>query len=274
MRKDIFTCTHTLSSGWVTMAQSASKSCEICVSAPGSHYCLECEQYYCQNCKTLHQRQKISRNHQFYDASEVIPEGKSKCPDHQEEYNLMCNTCDIPVCTSCVTEKHNKHEFFKLVDIISKIRSKSEDNLRTKINEGNRQVNMIRKEISSFEDSENSAIKSINKEGKKVKEMVDKCVAGMVVSVQEQCKQEKEKLTKLLFATQSQLLEEHGLQKRITDLDKALHDANLVHELKTLNLEIEKLRVMHPPDFPIISYDTKSVTEQNIKHLIGTFTLR
>ncbi|VDH91912.1 Hypothetical predicted protein [Mytilus galloprovincialis] len=59
------------------MAQAASKTCEICISAIGSQYCLECEQYFCENCKTFHSRQKISKTHQFQSSSDVIPEGKS-----------------------------------------------------------------------------------------------------------------------------------------------------------------------------------------------------
>lgn len=38
---------------------------EICVSVPGLHYCLYCEQFYCGNYKLLHERQQVSTNHQI-----------------------------------------------------------------------------------------------------------------------------------------------------------------------------------------------------------------
>lgn len=80
------------------MAQSTFKTCKMCASAPGSHYCLDCEQCYYRNCKSLHTRQKVSTNHQFQDASDLIPEVKSRFSEHKEELTLICNTCNAQVC--------------------------------------------------------------------------------------------------------------------------------------------------------------------------------
>ena len=50
----------------------------VCEQAPGAHYCLDCEQFFCD-----HGKVKSSKNHAFQSAEETIPEVKSKCEDHE-----------------------------------------------------------------------------------------------------------------------------------------------------------------------------------------------
>ncbi|VDI21510.1 Hypothetical predicted protein, partial [Mytilus galloprovincialis] len=86
------------------MAQAASKTCEVCVSAPGSHYCIDCEEYYCGNCKLLHNRQKLSRNHQFQKASELIPEA-------EDDIRQMIGTYNISNCAPVLEKKEQRHGY-------------------------------------------------------------------------------------------------------------------------------------------------------------------
>ncbi|CAC5424571.1 unnamed protein product [Mytilus coruscus] len=255
------------------MAQAASKTCEVCVSAPGSHYCIDCEEYYCENCKLLHNRQKLSRNHQFQKASDQIPEGKSKCNEHREELTLMCNTCNVPVCTSCVTGMHNKHEFSKFVDAIAQLRVDNETKIRAKTNEANQTMKKIEDSLRSFDNAVESVIKAITDESNMIKSMVDKSVAQMIAIVKVQSKKEKDKLTKMLSDAKSVLVAGHNLDKRRKDLDKTKQDGTMVQQIKTLKEEINKLPIVSFPEFPKISFNRKCVTEDDIKQLIGTYTL-
>jgi hypothetical protein len=45
------------------LGNNSVKPCEICMGGSGTEYCLECEHYFCISCKSLHKRQKVSRNH-------------------------------------------------------------------------------------------------------------------------------------------------------------------------------------------------------------------
>lgn len=102
---------------------------EICVSAPGSSYCLDCEQYYCENCKILYSRQKLSTNHEFREASNFIPEVESTCVDHNNVFSFVCVDCDVPVCGCCVTEKHDGHKMSQLSYTITQLKTKSSKNI-------------------------------------------------------------------------------------------------------------------------------------------------
>ncbi|XP_063406179.1 E3 ubiquitin-protein ligase TRIM45-like [Mytilus trossulus] len=255
------------------MAQAASKTCEICVSAPGSQYCLDCEQLYCENCKSLHQRQKLSTNHQFQNASELIPEGKSRCSQHTEEFTLMCNTCNVPVCTSCVTGKHNKHEFSKFVDAIAQLRGYNETKIRAKTNQADQNITKIEDSLTSFDNDVESVIKAITDQSNNIKRMVDKSVAQMIALVKEQSKKEKDKLTKSLSAAKAVLVAGQNIDKRRQDLDKTRPDETMVQQINKIKEEINKLNINPLLEFPKISFDSKVVTEDDIRQLIGTYTV-
>ncbi|CAG2238425.1 unnamed protein product [Mytilus edulis] len=256
------------------MAQAASKTCEICVSAPGSQYCIDCEEYYCENCKLLHNRQKLSRNHAFQKATDLIPEGKPKCSKHKEELTLLCNTCNVPVCTSCVAGKHNKHDFSKIVDAIAQLREENETKLRAKTNEANQNIKKIEESLNVFDNSVESVIKAINDEGNMIKRMVDKSVAQMIALVKEQSKKEKDKLMNMLSDAKSVLVGGHTLDIKRNELDKTRQDGSLVQKINNLKEEIDKLHINSLPEFPNISFSRKAVVEDDIRQLIGTFTIR
>ncbi|XP_063407247.1 transcription intermediary factor 1-beta-like isoform X2 [Mytilus trossulus] len=255
------------------MAQAASKTCEVCVSAPWSHYCIDCEEYYCENCKLLHNRQKLSRNHQFQKASDLIPEGKSKCIEHEEELTLLCNTCNVLACTNCVTGNHYGHKFSKFVDAVAKLQGDNETKIRAKTNETNRNIKKIEDSLRSFNNAVDSVIKAITDESNMIKSLVDKFVAQMIALVKKQSKNERDKLMNMLSDAKSVLAAGHTLDRRRQELDKTRQDGSLVQEIDNLKEEINKLHISSLPEFPNISFKHKSVNEEDITQLIGTYTI-
>ena len=53
---------------------------------PGTHYCLQCQQYFCGICKAQHNRQRVSRNHEFQSVENVDQEVKLRCEEHEEDF--------------------------------------------------------------------------------------------------------------------------------------------------------------------------------------------
>ncbi|XP_071141922.1 E3 ubiquitin-protein ligase TRIM71-like [Mytilus edulis] len=255
------------------MAQAASKTCEVCVSAPGSQYCIDCEEYYCENCKLLHNRQKLSRNHQFQKVSDRIPEGKVRCRQHKEELSLMCNTCNAQICTRCVTGKHNGHTFSQIVDILIQLRGDNETKLHGKTNEANQNIKKIEDSLNVFDNSVESVIKAIKDEGNMIKQMVDKSVAQMIALVKEQSKKEKDKLMNMLSDAKSVLVGGHSLDRKRHELDKTRQDGSLLQRINNLKNEIDKLHINSLPEYPKISFSRKSVAEGDIRQLIGTYNI-
>ncbi|XP_052102911.1 E3 ubiquitin-protein ligase TRIM9-like [Mytilus californianus] len=256
------------------MAQAASKTCEICVSAPGSCYCLDCEQCFCENCKLLHSRQKISAKHEFKKASDFIPEVQSKCTEHNEFFSFVCIACDVPVCVCCVTEKHNGHKLSKLKDTISELKSKIEQKVLTKLNKTSGNVSKLKQYLSLFNGQVETVIRSITEEGNKIKSMVDQYTANKITSLQEQARKESERLAAILSDHKIAFENAYASKNRkISIEEKSRHDGSLIKMLKTQNEDIDKVEVCPLPKFPSVSYIPKLVKDSDISQLLGTYRL-
>ena len=65
------------------MAQAASITCEIC-NAEGTNLCSQCNQLFCDECKTSHLRVNNNRNHIFLTGLDINPEEKRALPKYSE----------------------------------------------------------------------------------------------------------------------------------------------------------------------------------------------
>ncbi|CAC5380260.1 unnamed protein product [Mytilus coruscus] len=189
---------------------------------------------------------------EFQSSSNVIPESEFKCKDHNEDVSLSCNTCNVVVCSSCVTESHKRHAFPQLMDSITQLKEKNKKDLRRKV------------EI---------VVKAITKEGTKTKVMVDKCIAQMIASFKNQSRMEKYILTKIMADTRMDLKSGIHLDKKIYELDKKLIDEKLLQSVLKLIHDIAKLTIEPIPDFPNIQYTTTFSTD-DIKQLFGILEIR
>jgi hypothetical protein len=51
---------------------------------PGTEFCIDCEQFFCMNCKSLHKRMKGTKNHEFQSGGNIVPEVRLRCEEHKE----------------------------------------------------------------------------------------------------------------------------------------------------------------------------------------------
>ncbi|VDH93425.1 Hypothetical predicted protein [Mytilus galloprovincialis] len=256
------------------MEQAASKTCEICVSASGSHYCLECEQYFCENCTGFHKRQRVTKHHQFQSSSDVIPEGKSKCKDHNEDLSFVCNTCNVAVCISCVTGSHKRHDLSKFRDSISRLKASNEVELYSKVQEATTNMKKIEEGIQAFDVKVERVVKAITEEGTHIKAMVDKCIGEMIASVKDQSRKERDKLIQKMAVTKVDLKAGSDLDKKLNELYKARNDGKLLQSLQTLTDDIANLTIEPLTEYPDVHHTAKSVTDHDILQLFGTFNIR
>ena len=98
-----------------------------------THYCLECEEYFCEICVSAHKTMKISKNHQLIPIEEMKDNEQTKsvanlnsnsnsnlnnhCQTHQQETSLFCEDCKLSICSLCV-DKHPSHKISNLSTIL------------------------------------------------------------------------------------------------------------------------------------------------------------
>jgi len=93
-------------------------------------YCLDCQEYFCETCTTLHQKAKKtkkakkSKNHKIIPIEELKEEDHIKlitksnpqiyCQVHeQKEIELFCDDCKLEICLLCLV-KHSPHKISTL----------------------------------------------------------------------------------------------------------------------------------------------------------------
>ncbi|CAG2197485.1 unnamed protein product [Mytilus edulis] len=160
------------------MAQSALETCEICSKALSIDYCKECEQLFCNNCKLMHLRMKLSQNHTFknVDHQEVK---LNLCDEHNLGYILYCEECSSLVCKTCIIENHKGHELGdiaeKTIGMLTEV-SLQLEKCSDDIQEAHRNKCVLKDQLKVLEKDGTSGRVKIRNRGNQLKSYVDRIV--------------------------------------------------------------------------------------------------
>ncbi|XP_063989414.1 E3 ubiquitin-protein ligase TRIM33 [Diachasmimorpha longicaudata] len=113
------------------------KKCTSCHdNATATSWCVDCEEFICQNCVMAHQRLKITKDHtikpkeQFSRDGESIKKSSKKTPSYlfcsvhpHEQLSLFCQTCDRLTCRDCQLTEHRDHRYKFIHEIAAETKS-------------------------------------------------------------------------------------------------------------------------------------------------------
>ena len=241
---------------------------------PGNHYCLQCQQYICGICKAQHNRQKVSRNHEFQSCGSVVQEAKLRCEEHKDDFVFRCDTCKVFICMRCVTGKHNGHRMPNMKESISNLRATFRQEMQTKLDVIQTNGKQIEDGLTTFDLGVTSVINELKEEGTKIKAMVDRHIEKMIMNLREKARHEKEQLTKMLSDCKQQLENAKTIEKREKKIRQFRYDASTIQHLQKLNDELSKLSLLLLPEFPSLKHSPRSTSGSDVGQLIGTYTLR
>lgn len=86
--------------------------CDSCEENPSQYFCKMCAGYLCEQCKSEHEKKKITRNHEIVSLTSNNEDMLDflYCTVHtQKKLECFCNQCREPVCTNCILQSHNGH---------------------------------------------------------------------------------------------------------------------------------------------------------------------
>ncbi|CAL7945162.1 unnamed protein product [Xylocopa violacea] len=113
------------------------KKCTCCQdNATATSWCVECEEFICQNCVMAHQRLKITKDHTIKPKDEVandkdnVKKSNKKIPGYlfctihsHEQLSLFCQTCDKLTCRDCQLSEHRDHKYKFIHEIAAETRA-------------------------------------------------------------------------------------------------------------------------------------------------------
>ncbi|XP_048741388.2 E3 ubiquitin-protein ligase TRIM71-like [Ostrea edulis] len=131
--------------------------CDSCETVPLQSHCEICQINLCTNCVGKHLLDS-SRKHRVVPFKErsSTPD-LPKCPKHTDKHcELYCEKCEIPVCSTCVSDKHRGHI---LCDVLKKLGSKTQS-LQRDLEELESIIYPRYEEIASIVQTEKSEFKT------------------------------------------------------------------------------------------------------------------
>ena len=114
--------------GSLQQTRNEVKCGECKANAPAVVWCVDCENFQCQECYQLHERLKALRSHNtmsletfMQDPKKVLPATckPELCKSHSTQpLDLYCQTCNILICRDCTFVDHRQHQY-NFVDILA-----------------------------------------------------------------------------------------------------------------------------------------------------------
>ena len=169
------------------MARESSRSCDICSESRNAEYrCVECQQYYCSPCKSLHGKMAGCSRHNMLPFSAATASQQDqrtlarKCSKHDFQREIFfCTVCDTTVCPHCKATSHEGHATEDASDSASKARQELKE-METEIR---KKIRLIEAEQADTERSrkqlraEHSYVDSLlKKRAEQVRNWVDQVV--------------------------------------------------------------------------------------------------
>ncbi|XP_063416439.1 transcription intermediary factor 1-alpha-like [Mytilus trossulus] len=251
------------------MAQSASKSCDICMSGPGHNYCEQCEQWMCENCKTLHLRSKISRNHTFLNGSHINPEENPFCKEHDENFIFYCVDCDMPICKICSVKKHKKHDMSEINESTQALQTEVKKVIETKIRSFKTNLEKIEQGTGKFQSDMKEVIRVITEDGKQMKQWIDQKVQALITSLEEKETANLKVLQTIKTEFQNDLGKFEKCQTAFNECQKVANASKLLTQLKNIKSELDVKSEKQLPVMPTMKYNKKNVSEREMFNLFG-----
>ncbi len=76
------------------------KQCDFCIDTTQyiSHYCKECNDYFCTDCASKHQTNPVHLGHKTVEMAAAV----SSCSNHNRGFSMFCLDCNTLLCPVCV----------------------------------------------------------------------------------------------------------------------------------------------------------------------------
>ncbi|XP_062577071.1 E3 ubiquitin-protein ligase TRIM71-like [Saccostrea cucullata] len=249
--------------------------CDLCQKAALQSHCNFCQINLCKACVGEHLSDSSKRHNVVPYKHRTSTPNYIKCPNHTQKHcELYCETCDIPVCSTCISS--GKHKGHDLSDALQKLSSKTND-LQKDLKELEEKIYPKYKEIALDLNSEKV---NLEKHYEKLTTAVTKQGEGWQREINIIVNKQKSKIdemkTKHLAALNKQEKEIKQItsyvKQCIVDLKKILHsnDVPLTSAYKSRNDEYRRL----PPKVNVTlpSFSPQEISADKLIQMFGSLS--
>lgn len=262
------------------MAQIPTQNhCEMCMNACGNDYCLDCNQYFCHNCKTSHLRIAVCKNHRFKSSGLATSDPNVFCQDHNDSFVFICDECQLPVCRQCTVKTHRGHLMADIAetvasrksDFLSSIRSTLEGDDAKHLDDVARHID---DRISKLDVHEAETVRDIREDGEAIKSTIDNIVKELEKDLINQTTERKKELKKSLQETQKTKDLMTNMRSKEQEIRTSRETIALLGEMKQLEGTFSKLKIPDVQEPSVVFYRAAQRSSDAVRDLMGRLVIR
>ena len=172
-------------------------------------FCKHCSASLCNACKTRHKTDRFLGRHKIVSrtGSVIRAHDSSKvnelCAEHPDkEITVYCNDCGDPSCSSCLTEKHRRHDVIaiemKYVECEDKLNDAVIDIKKNVIGHLQSSITDLRRTLKLSESMFEEVQSEVNKFRQELKDNVDKSCDKLIFELEEKEIEQKTDISQII----------------------------------------------------------------------------
>ena len=151
-------------------------------------YCLQCQDYLCDSCKSAHQKISATRHHKVVSGSEMPSKqenksnegikGEVQCPCSGKGITIYCKDHNEVMCVDCKTLKHRNCKTSTVDDVCGDLGT-------TDINETKERMNALKTKLETLHQSRNEDTENLTVQAAECRDKVEEFKAELIQKIEE-----------------------------------------------------------------------------------------
>ncbi|XP_063411428.1 E3 ubiquitin-protein ligase TRIM71-like [Mytilus trossulus] len=189
-----------------------SSICGICslrqITQPSKHWCPQCEEALCDECRYHHTLLKVTRSHEPIPMSDYksipsfISDIQQSCIYHNEQYQQYCVEHALPICFKCIND-HRTCNVTTLEKIINNVKTSEQFlDLESRLGDLLQNIDQIKKDrnsnLTKIEEIKTRFVKEIRQKKAEINNHLDNLEQQVIKDLEEKECQSFESIQKVL----------------------------------------------------------------------------
>ncbi|CAC5410067.1 unnamed protein product [Mytilus coruscus] len=173
-----------------------------------THWCPDCEEAICDECREHHKVLRITRNHipipisKYKSLPSFVTDIQQSCIYHNKKYQQYCSVHDVPICYRCIKD-HGKCNVIPLDEIVDNAKTSEQlRDLEVRLADLIKNVDNIKKHteanVATIEDQKRKHIAEVKKLRSDINKMLDKLEKDILESLEEKANECGEKIKEII----------------------------------------------------------------------------
>lgn len=228
--------------------------CGICslrqITKTSFHWCPECEEAICDECKEHHKLLKATRSHKpiaissYKSPPSVITDIHHSCIYHNEQYQQYCVEHALPICFKCINE-HRKCNVTTLENVTVNVKNSGQFlDLESRLEDLLLNIDIMKKDrkanVTGIENLKTRQVAEIKKKRLELNKHLDNLERQFIKDIEEKVCKCKEGIQKVVSSIKEKETVIHHCQVNFQSIKKYASDLQIFLAMREIELKVDE----------------------------------